>query len=537
MSVATLHAGIPTSWELPALEELIVAAIAGDWGEDPDLSDLDYEAALCIRASELRDWKAARGSTAALRKVKKSRLIGRQLGLNDLLVEISGGGPDQPVGRTVIIDLASLSHKSDTPKVCSNFMRRVRLSADVSAHFVNYYLQFFYKTGEIVQFQGGSNNLRNLKFGQFIGSRIPLPPFAEQLRIVAKIEQLFSELDQGIENVKQARAQLAVYRRALLKHAFEGKLTAEWRAIHGAQLESAEQLLARISTAREARYQQQLADWKKASAEWQKTDKGPKPQPPMEPKPLTPLPRSSQASESAYGWLEVAVGDILIGKPTNGRSVKDRPGGFKVLRLTSLKDGTIDLSANKEGAWDESEAYPYVLKRGDFLISRGNGSLRLVGRGGVVKDNLPIAYPDTMVRLVVDPLAFDFRLFCILWNSEVFRQQIERSARTTAGIYKINQSLISNFRFPLVPRPEQTALLEILEGQLAEISRLEADIDTNLQKAETLRQSILKRAFAGELVSRDPAAEPAKAQLARIRAERVALALVPKPKRARLVKV
>ena len=59
-----------------------------------------------------------------------------------------------------------------------------------------------------------------------------LPPLPEQRRIVAKIEELFSELDEGIENLKQARAQLTVYRQALLKHAFEGKLTADWRAAH-----------------------------------------------------------------------------------------------------------------------------------------------------------------------------------------------------------------------------------------------------------------------------------------------------------------
>lgn len=64
---------------------------------------------------------------------------------------------------------------------------------------------------------------------------INLPPFPEQHRIVAKIEELFSELDKGIENLKTAQAQLKVYRQALLKHAFEGKLTAQWRADRNAK--------------------------------------------------------------------------------------------------------------------------------------------------------------------------------------------------------------------------------------------------------------------------------------------------------------
>src|SRR5690606_20492978 len=67
-------------------------------------------------------------------------------------------------------------------------------------------------------------------YQHLVKSTIPLPPLPEQHRIVAKIEELFSELDKGIENLKTARAQLKVYRQALLKHAFEGKLTAQWRA-------------------------------------------------------------------------------------------------------------------------------------------------------------------------------------------------------------------------------------------------------------------------------------------------------------------
>jgi restriction endonuclease S subunit len=61
---------------------------------------------------------------------------------------------------------------------------------------------------------------------------VPLPPLPEQHRIVAKIEELFSELDKGIESLKTAREQLKVYRQTLLKHAFEGKLTAKWREEH-----------------------------------------------------------------------------------------------------------------------------------------------------------------------------------------------------------------------------------------------------------------------------------------------------------------
>src|SRR5690554_1843909 len=92
-----------------------------------------------------------------------------------------------------------------------------------------------------------------------------LPSSLEQQRqVVAKIEELFSELDNGIAALKAAREQLKVYRQAILKHAFEGKLTAQWRKDNADKLESPEQLLTRIQQEREARYQHQLEEWKVA---------------------------------------------------------------------------------------------------------------------------------------------------------------------------------------------------------------------------------------------------------------------------------
>jgi len=113
-------------------------------------------------------------------------------------------------------------------------------------------------------YRGYANGTTRLKLTQSAMRQLPinLAPFPEQHRIVAKIEELFSGLDSGLENLKTARAQLKVYRQALLKHAFEGKLTVQWRAENRDKLGTAEALLKRIQQERAERYQQQLADWK-----------------------------------------------------------------------------------------------------------------------------------------------------------------------------------------------------------------------------------------------------------------------------------
>ena len=98
--------------------------------------------------------------------------------------------------------------------------------------------------------EGTGSTFKAITKGFVEGLEFNLPPLPEQHRIVAKIEELFSELDKGVESLKTARAQLDVYRQAVLKHAFEGKLTAQWREENKDKLETPEQLLARIKQER-----------------------------------------------------------------------------------------------------------------------------------------------------------------------------------------------------------------------------------------------------------------------------------------------
>ena len=207
------------------LADALDFVIGGDWGKDENFEDPNYGLAYCIRGSEMKNWEEEKGRTASLRKIKNTNIEKRKLVEGDILVEISGGGPEQPVGRTVVIDKTVLSFKPDTPKICTNFLRLIRPKNYVEGKFLNLYLKHFYYSGEIVKYQGGSNNLRNLKFPDYIKIKFPLPPLPTKLAIVSKIEEFFSELDKGIENLRTAQQQLKTYRQAVLKWAFEGKLT------------------------------------------------------------------------------------------------------------------------------------------------------------------------------------------------------------------------------------------------------------------------------------------------------------------------
>ncbi len=121
---------------------------------------------------------------------------------------------------------------------------------------------------------GNQDSMRNIGQERIGQIEVPLPPAAEQTRIVAKLEELLSGLDAGVAELKAAQKKLGQYRHSLLKAAVEGALTAEWRAQH-TPTETGAQLLERILTERRARWEaKQLAKFKEHGKappkDWQK---------------------------------------------------------------------------------------------------------------------------------------------------------------------------------------------------------------------------------------------------------------------------
>lgn len=344
---------------------------------------------------------------------------------------------------------------------------------------------------------------------------IGLPPTNEQRRIVERIEALFDEIDRGVENLRDAKTTIGLYRQSLLKSAFEGHLTAGWRAENLGKVESLDAFLARIRKQREARHRAALHEWEQATTEWRnRGKKGKKPTKPKRPNELDFLGTSDHLP-----WPITRVQGVLSAPLVNGRSVKDKAGGFPVLRLTALKNGKIDFLEFKEGNWGRADAKPFLVEFDDIFIARGNGSKKLVGIAGHVQSAaIPVAFPDTMIRVRLDTKVVRPDFFLLLWNSWTMRQQIERAARTTAGIYKINQNHISGFVLPLPCLAEQAEIVYLLDIRLETVDGLESEIDASLARAKALRQSILRKAFSGELVPQDPDDEPASTLLARIRA-------------------
>ena len=192
---------------------------------------------------------------------------------------------------------------------------------------------------------------------------IPLAPLEEQRRIVAKLDEVMGKIETARARLERVPRVLKRFRQSVLAAACSGRLTADWRMENGVELED---------------------------------------------------------------WRIVTLESVLAEPLCDGRSVTDREGGFPVLRLTCLRQGKILLSERKAGAWTREEAKRFMVKRNDFFIARGNGSLALVGRGGLVKDEPDeVAFPDTMIRVRPKTKELDPEFLAFLWDSSGIRIQIE----------------------------------------------------------------------------------------------------------------
>lgn len=324
----------------------------------------------------------------------------------------------------------------------------------------------------------------------------PLAPLKEQHRIVAKIEELFTGLDAGVEALKKIKTQLKRYRQAVLKHAFEGKLTAEWRQAHKHELEPASVLLERI---REQR---------------RKTAKG-------KYKQLPPL-DTSDLPELPTGWMWVKLGEI--GDVSGGLTKNAKRCAYQrqlpYLRVANVYANKLVLNEIANIGVADGEINRVLLKAGDMLVVEGNGSIEQIGRVALWNGAIsPCVHQNHIIKVRfsqdgVGPYALRWLL------SDDGRSHIMRLASSTSGLYTLSISKVSALPVPLSPEPEHDKIVEEIERRFSIADEVEKTVDHSLKQAERLRHSILKRAFEGKLVPQNLSDESAEKLLERIREER-----------------
>lgn len=356
---------------------------------------------------------------------------------------------------------------------------------------------------------------------------VPIAPTNEQRRIVSKIDELFSRIEEGERALERVQEMVERYRQSVLKAAVTGELTRDWREKNKGQLESGEALLARILKARREAWEKAELDKMKAKGirpandKWRQKYEEPSP------------PKTTDLPALPDGWAWASL-DQLTSKITSGsRDWKDFYGrGESVFVMAqNVRPRRLDLSEIQlvDPPPGDRDAERSAVCQHDLLIT-------IVGAntGDVCRVREPLArhyvcQSVALARPVLPRISAFLELFlCADEGGQAeFSKVIYGAGRPHLSFDQLRATPI-----PLPPIDEQDAAYDAVDLFESEIDAIGGGIATSAKSASSLRQAVLRSAFSGALVPHDAADEPASALLARITAKR-ALSSDTQPKRGR----
>lgn len=321
-----------------------------------------------------------------------------------------------------------------------------------------------------------------------------------QQAIVNKIESLFDEIDEGIGRLKTAVQQIQQYRQSLLKNAFNGELTKEWRSKHADTLPSENELLTQIQTTREQHHAQQLADWQTAVSQWEQNGKeGKKPSKPKAPTQAVKFEENFAGLPSGWGAIKInQVAEIFTGAtPLKSNANYYENGSIPWVTSGSLNNEFVDSADSFVTDLALKETNLKLLPKHTLLVAMyGEGKTR-----GKCSELLIEATTNQAIAGIVlnekYPISRKFLKFYMFKNYADIRRQ------SSGGVQpNLNLSLVGNIIFPLPCLAEQTQIVAILESKLTACDQLAAELAKQLKQAELLKQAVLKAAFSGGLLDK-----------------------------------
>lgn len=331
-----------------------------------------------------------------------------------------------------------------------------------------------------------------------------LPPLVEQKAILSKIEELFSDLDKGIEDLNKAKDQLVIYRQAVLKKAFEGELTKEWREKQ-TNLPTAEELLEQIKIGRREFLNKQMEEWKTELKKWK--EEGENDKKPKKPRPLT-VPDSPNAGHEERkwtipkNWIWTQIGDLCFVTKLAGFEYTDYvnyvddgdlpvlkaenagPHGFKKTDYSKVKSESVQMLTRSQ------------IFGGELLVvfvGAGTGNVAMVplNQRYFLGPNIGMARPYFKID----------SKFLEMFLQSAFGKNLMMSAVKAVAQPSLSMGTIRQAPIVFPSLEEQNQIVKEIESRLSICDQVKQSITESLEKAKALRQSILKKAFEGKLLT------------------------------------
>lgn len=362
--------------------------------------------------------------------------------------------------------------------VINEHLFRCHVSKKINSKFVFYFL--YSGTGQkriLSNFKGTAQGGINTSFAP--NTLIPIAPMNEQNRIVEKIEELFSDLDKATEDLKKIREQLKVYQQAVLKAAFEGKLTEEWRR-KNMLLISLDNLSKEIGVGVS---ELNCSYIKNIPQKWILT-------------------KINRICNVVRGGSPRPMGDP---KYFNGNIPFIKIGD--ITKLSSKYVLNSKTKVNKQGAKKSR-----LLSKGSLILSN-SGTIcipKFLGVDACIHDGF-VSFKDLPEYIDVN---FLFEFF------NYIRPYVIQKNKQGVTQVNLNTEIVGDIDLLIPAKEEQEQIINEIESRLSVCNKIEEIIEQSLNKIEYLRQSILKKAFEGKLVPQDPNDELAEKLLERIKQEK-----------------
>jgi type I restriction enzyme S subunit len=341
---------------------------------------------------------------------------------------------------------------------------------------------------------------------------IPVAPTEEQVRIVDKLDELFTDLSAGIAALERVKRNLSRYRAAVLHAAVTGRLTEAWRKEHGPASEPGPKFLERILAERRRQWEQRtLAKYEKDGKQPPKNwcSRYSVPALPKQTEGELPLPFLST------GWCWASLDQV--GFLQRGRS-RHRPrdavhlygGPYPFIQTGDVRKAGLYIRDHTQTYSESGLAQSQLWPAGTLCITIAAN----IAETAILQ--YEACFPDSIVGYHgVTPLVLTkYVMFFI----KSIQNRLDGYAPATAQ-KNINDEILKQVPIPIPPPEEQVVIVDAIQEKFSQIDALEVEIEWDLLRASRLRQAILKAAFEGKLVPQDPNDEPTSVMLERIRCQ------------------
>jgi type I restriction enzyme S subunit len=305
---------------------------------------------------------------------------------------------------------------------------------------------------------------------------VPVPPHAEQRRIVAKLEELLAQVDASTARLAKVPKILKRFRQSILAAACSGRLTADWRNNH--------QSVKGVEAIIEAIRQRREAEIKTAAQEKRFRQ-------------IFDTPEDNDSSELPDTWRFTRLHKLATSFDYGTSAKSEKSGTVPVLRMGNIQDGKLDWS-DLAYTSDKNEIESYSLQPGTVLFNRTN-SPELVGKTTIYRGERPAIFAGYLIRVnAVPELDPEYLNICLNTNyAKDFCAQVKTDGVSQSNI---NAQKLGDFEVPFCPPVEQREIVRRVEELFALAERLETRYTKGKAHATNLTQAILAKAFRGELV-------------------------------------